>query len=196
MPRPVDRPRLGALLFGALLVIACGGAPPAQIQDGDGRGSGATPDAAAPAGGGDAAAAGDSCALATPQMVADAFAATSARAEPAETIQGDPICRFRLTGGLVPNVYIWHHGSSDGWQQLLDRHSTPPLGEDRHVFEERNTIGDGSFYWRTSLLVRVGVRSDPIQYSVYVAISDIRPPVGGREIDAALIDLARAIAGS
>jgi hypothetical protein len=174
------------LLFGA-----CGGAAPGQeggIGGREANGTERTTPAAVPQ--------GDSCALATPEMVAEAFDATSATAEPAETMQGDAICRYRLTGGIIPNVYAWHHGSSAGWDELKAKHETPPLFEDRHVFEKRPGLGDDAFYSRTSLLVRVGVRLDPIQYSVYFVINDVRPPVTGQQLDAALIRLAGAIAGN
>lgn len=194
------RPRLTILVIAAMVTAACGGDsgavsdPPdatddtstVSAEDGDGRSAGEAEDVAAP---GD-----ESCDLTTPEVVAASFEATSATETPEISGAGDPICFYALTDGLIPRLVVRHRGSSDDWESLRSEHQTPPLGEDRHVFEELSGIGDDAFYYRTSVVVSVGVRQDPTQFTLFFLIGDVRPPVTGQQLDEAITSLARAIA--
>lgn len=192
------RARFAAIVVVAMALAACGGDSGAPDTPDEMATAGGEEDRAGDDGGTSgedvAAPEDESCDLTTPEVVAASFEATSATESPEVSGFGDPICFYQLTDGLIPRLVVRHRGPSDDWESLLREHMTPPIMDDRHVFEELPGIGDDAFYYRTSAVVTIGVRKDPIQFTVFFVIGDVRPPVTGQQLDAALTSLARAIA--
>ncbi|MGH8949407.1 MAG: hypothetical protein ACRDXF_11160 [Acidimicrobiia bacterium] len=129
----------------------------------------------------EAASTGMECALVPPDVVAVAFAATSASGAPGIARN----CTFTLVDGLVPTVEVFHYGSSMDWDGLKTG-----FEENRGGVTEIPGIGDEAFQPNDVGPYEIVVRYLDIIYSVAVQTG-----TGGPEVEAAILELATSIAG-
>lgn len=123
----------------------------------------------------------DPCALVTPEVVASTFGATSASGEAG--IAG--YCSFTLADGVASSVVVFHYGSSSEWDGVKSGYEdnrggtteVPGLGEEAY---QPNDVGP----------YEIVVRSGDVIFAVAVQTGR-----GGPEVEAAIMDLAQAIAG-
>ncbi len=121
------------------------------------------------------------CALVPPETVAAAFDATSASGEPGIARN----CTFTLVDGLVPTVEVFHYGSSTDWDGVK-----AGFEENRGGVTEVPGVGDEAFQPNDVGPYEIVVRYLDIIYSVAVQTGS-----GGPEVEAAILELATAIAG-
>lgn len=129
---------------------------------------------------GDTEAGADPCALATGEQVATSFGAASATGEPGVARN----CHFTIEGGVAGSVEVFHFGSSAGWDGVKAGYeenrggvtAIPGLGEEAY---QPNDVGP----------YEVVVRSGDVIFAVAVQEGQ-----GGPEVEAAILDLAAAIA--
>ncbi|HEX6145242.1 MAG TPA: hypothetical protein VF083_00600 [Acidimicrobiia bacterium] len=126
-------------------------------------------------------AADDPCALATPEEVASAFAATSASGE--EGIARN--CSFTIVGGVAPSVEVFHYGSSSQWDGVKSGYE-----DNRGGVTDVAGIGDEAYHPNDVGPYEIVVRSGDVIFAVAVQTG-----TGGPEVEAAILDLAGAIAG-
>lgn len=122
----------------------------------------------------------DPCALATPETVAEAFGAASASREPGVARN----CHFTIEGGVAPSAEVFHYGSSDGWDGIKSGYE-----ENRGGVTSVN-VGDEAYQPNDVGPYELVVRSGDVVFAVAVQQGQ-----GGPEIEAAILDLAGAIAG-
>lgn len=121
------------------------------------------------------------CALVPAGTVAAAFDATSASGEPGIARN----CTFTLVDGLVPTVEVFHYGSSTDWDGVK-----AGFEENRGGVTEVPGVGDEAFQPNDVGPYEIVVRYLDIIYSVAVQTGS-----GGPEVEAAILELATAIAG-
>jgi hypothetical protein len=121
------------------------------------------------------------CALVPPDIVAAAFDATSASGEPGIARN----CTFTLVDGLVPTVEVFHYGSSTDWDGVK-----AGFEENRGGVTEVPGVGDEAFQPNDVGPYEIVVKYLDIIYSVAVQTGS-----GGPEVEAAILELATAIAG-
>ncbi len=121
------------------------------------------------------------CALVPAGTVAAAFDATSASGEPGNARN----CTFTLIDGLVPTVEVFHYGSSTDWDGVK-----AGFEENRGGVTEVPGVGDEAFQPNDVGPYEIVVRYLDIIYSVAVQSGG-----GGPEVEAAILELATAIAG-
>jgi hypothetical protein len=121
------------------------------------------------------------CALVPAGTVAAAFDATSASGEPGIARN----CTFTLVDGLVPTVEVFHYGSSTDWDGVK-----AGFEENRGGVTEVTGVGDEAFQPNDVGPYEIVVRYLDIIYSVAVQMGS-----GGPEVEAAILELATAIAG-
>ena len=121
------------------------------------------------------------CALVPPETVAAAFDATSASGEPGIARN----CTFTLVDGLVPTVEVFHYGPSTDWDAVK-----AGFEENRGGVTEVPGVGDEAFQPNDVGPYEIVVRYLDIIYSVAVQSGG-----GGPEVEAAILELATAIAG-
>jgi hypothetical protein len=122
----------------------------------------------------------DPCALATPEQVAEAFGASSASGEP--TIARS--CSYTLDGGIAPTVEVYHFGSSSGWDGVKAGYE-----ENRGGVTDVDGIGEAAYNPNDMGPYELVVLSDDVIFAVGVTSGS------GPEVEAAIVDLAGAIAG-
>jgi hypothetical protein len=121
------------------------------------------------------------CALVPPETVAAAFDATSASGEPGNARN----CTFTLVDGLVPTVEVFHYGSSTDWEGVK-----AGFEENRGGVTEVPGVADEAFQPNDVGPYEIVVKYLDIIYSVAVQTGS-----GGPEVEAAILELATAIAG-
>jgi hypothetical protein len=121
------------------------------------------------------------CALVPAGTVAAAFDATSASGEPGIARN----CTFTLVDGLVPTVEVFHYGASTDWDGVKTG-----FEENRGGVTEVPGVGDEAFQPNDVGPYEIVVRYLDIIYSVAVQSGG-----GGPEVEAAILELATAIAG-
>jgi len=121
------------------------------------------------------------CALVPPDIVAAAFAAASASGEPGIARN----CTFTLVDGLAPTVEVFHYGASTDWDGVK-----AGFEENRGGVTEVPGVGDEAFQPNDVGPYEIVVRYLDIIYSVAVQTGG-----GGPEVEAAILELATAIAG-
>ncbi|MDF2729788.1 MAG: hypothetical protein K0T01_1574 [Acidimicrobiia bacterium] len=129
---------------------------------------------------GEAVAGEDPCVLVPAETVASIFVATSASAAPGIARQ----CTFTLVDGLVPTVEVFHYGSSTNWEEVR-----AGFEENRSGVTEVPGVGEDAFQPNDAAPYEIVVRYLDIIYSVAVFSG------GGPEVEAAILELASAIAG-
>jgi hypothetical protein len=128
-----------------------------------------------------AATAEDPCALATPEQVAAAFGAASASGEAGIARN----CSYTLEGGIAPAVEVYHFGSSSGWDGVRSGYE-----ENRGGTIDVDGVGEDAYYPNDFAPYELVVLSDDAVFAVAVQMGDLGP-----EVEAAILDLAGAIAG-
>lgn len=123
----------------------------------------------------------DPCALATPEQVAAAFGASSASGEPLVA----RACSYVLEGGIAPTVEVYHFGSSSGWDGVKAGYD-----ENRGGVTDVDGVGEAAYNPNDMGPYELVVLSDDLIFAVGVTSAS------GPEIEAAIVDLAGAIAGS
>ena len=123
----------------------------------------------------------DPCALATPEQVASAFGAASASAEAGIARN----CSYTLEGGLAPTVEVFHFGSSSQWDGVKAGYE-----ENRGGITDVSGVGEAAYNPNDAGPYELVVRSGYVIFAVAVQSGG-----GGPEIEAAIVDLASAIAG-
>ena len=123
----------------------------------------------------------DPCALATPEQVASAFGAASASAEAGIARN----CSYTLEGGLAPTVEVFHFGSSSQWDGVKAGYE-----ENRGGITDVSGVGEAAYNPNDAGPYELVVRSGDVIFAVAVQSGG-----GGPEIEAAIVDLASAIAG-
>jgi hypothetical protein len=121
------------------------------------------------------------CALVPAGTVASIFAAASASGEPGIARN----CTFTLVDGLAPTVEVFHYGSSTDWDGVK-----AGFEENRGGVTEVPGVGDEAFQPNDVGPYEIVVRYLDIIYSVAVQTGG-----GGPEVEAAILELATAIAG-
>jgi len=129
---------------------------------------------------GESAGAEDPCALVTAEVVASTFGATSASGEPGVARN----CHFTIDGGVARSVEVFHYGSSDGWDGVKQGY------EDNRGGVTAVAVGDEAYQPNDVGPYELVVRSDDIIFAVAVQEGQ-----GGPDVEAAILDLAGAIAG-
>ena len=124
---------------------------------------------------------GMECALVPPDVVAASFQGESASGEPGIARN----CTFTIVGGLVPTVEVFHYGSSADWDGVKSGYE-----ENRGGITEVPGIGEEAFQPNDVGPYEIVVRYLDIIYAVAVQSGG-----GGPEVEAAIHDLAEAIAG-
>jgi hypothetical protein len=125
---------------------------------------------------------GMECALVPPDVVAAAFQGESASGEPGIARN----CTFTVVGGLVPTVEVFHYGSSADWDGVKAGYE-----ENRGGITTVSGIGEEAFQPNDVGPYEIVVRYLDIIYAVAVQSGG-----GGPEVEAAIQELAGAIAGS
>jgi hypothetical protein len=125
----------------------------------------------------------DACSLATPEMVSSAFGGTASDGEPGIARN----CTFAITGGVDESVDVYHYGSSADWDGVRQG-----FEENRGGTTDVPGLGDEAFHPNDQGPLELVVRSGDVIFSV---AANIFGP-GGPEVEAALVDLAEAIADS
>ncbi|MGH8950932.1 MAG: DUF3558 family protein [Acidimicrobiia bacterium] len=129
---------------------------------------------------GAAAGAEDPCALVTAEVVASTFGAASATGEAGVARN----CHFTIDGGVAPSVEVFHYGSSANWDGVKEGYVDNRGGVTAvEVGEEAYQPNDVGPY-------ELVVRSGDVVFAVAVQQGQ-----GGPEVEAAILDLAAAIAG-
>jgi hypothetical protein len=127
------------------------------------------------------ASAEDPCALVTPEVVASAFGAASASGAPGVARN----CSFTIVDGVAPSVEVFHYGSASQWDGVKSGYEdnrggvtdVPGIGEEAY---QPNDVGPYEIVVRSGdVIFAVAVQSGP----------------GDPEVEAALLELAGAIAG-
>ena len=136
------------------------------------------PTTSAPA---EAATGPDPCALVPSGTVAATFAAASASGEPGIARN----CTFTLVDGLVPTVEVFHYGASSDWDGVK-----AGFEENRGGVTEVPGVGEDAFQPNDAGPYEIVVKYLDIIYSVAVLSGG-----GGPEVEAAILELANAIAG-
>jgi hypothetical protein len=124
---------------------------------------------------------GMECALVPPDVVAAAFQGESASGEPGIARN----CTFTVVGGLVPTVEVFHYGSSADWDGVKAGYE-----ENRGGITTVSGIGEEAFQPNDVGPYEIVVRYLDIIYAVAVQSGG-----GGPEVEAAIQELAGAIAG-
>jgi hypothetical protein len=106
--------------------------------------------------------------------------ATSASAAPGIARK----CTFTLVDGLVPTVEVFHYGSSTNWDEVR-----AGFEENRGGVTQVPGVGEDAFQPNDAAPYEIVVRYLDIIYSVAVFSG------GGPEVEAAILELASAIAG-
>jgi hypothetical protein len=123
----------------------------------------------------------DPCALVTPEVVASAFGAASASGAPGVARN----CSYTIVDGVAPSVEVFHYGSASQWDGVRSGYEdnrggvtdVPGIGEEAY---QPNDVGPYEIVVRSGdVIFAVAVQSGP----------------GGPEVEAALFELAGAIAG-
>ena len=114
------------------------------------------------------------------ETVASIFAATPAIGAPGIARQ----CTFTLVDGLVPTVEVFHYGASADWDLVK-----AGFEENRGGVTEMPGVGEEAFQPNDAAPYEIVVRYLDIIYSVVVFSG------GGPEVEAAILELASAIAG-
>ena len=126
-------------------------------------------------------AADDPCALATPEQVATAFGATEASGEAGIARN----CSYTIVGGIAPTVEVFHYGSSQ-WEGVKMGYE-----ENRGGVTAVDGVGEEAYNPNDVGPYELVVRSGDVIFAVAVQTGG-----GGPEVEAAIVDLAGAIAGS
>jgi hypothetical protein len=122
----------------------------------------------------------DPCSLVTAEVVAAAFGASSASLEPGGG------CSFTIVDGVAPGVGVLDYGSSSQWDGVKSG-----FEENRGGVTEVPGIGDEAFYPNdVGPSYELVVRSGDVIFEVLVLTGS-----GGPEVEAAIQELARTIAG-
>ena len=129
-----------------------------------------------------AATAEDPCSLATPEQVAAAFGASSASGEAGIARN----CSYLLEGGVAPSVEVFHFGSSSQWDGVKTGYE-----ENRGGVTAVEGVGEEAYNPNDAGPYELVVRSGDVIFAIAVQSGG-----GGPEIEAAIVDLAGAIAGS
>ncbi len=130
---------------------------------------------------GAAATAEDPCSLATADEVAAAFGANSASGEAGIARN----CSYVLEGGVAPSVEVFHFGSSAQWDGVKTGYE-----ENRGGVTAVDGVGEEAYNPNDAGPYELVVRSGDVIFAVAVQSGD-----GGPEVEAAIVDLAGAIAG-
>ena len=130
---------------------------------------------------GEATAGPDPCSLVLAGTVASIFSAASASGAPGMARN----CTFTLVDGLVPTVEVFHYGSSTDWDGVK-----AGFEENRGGLTDVAGVGDEAFQPNDVGPYEIVVRYVDVIYSVAV-----QSGTGGPEVEAAIVELATAIAG-
>jgi hypothetical protein len=123
----------------------------------------------------------DPCALATPEQVAAAFGATTASGEAGIARN----CSYTLDGGITPTVEVFHFGASSGWDGVKAGYE-----ENRGGVTAVAGVGEEAYNPNDAGPYELVVRSGDVIFAVAVQTGG-----GGPQVEAAIVDLAGAIAG-
>jgi hypothetical protein len=164
-----------------LLAAACGGSP--EDTDTTEGGPDTTVDTATTTTGGPSGGDDDPCGLATPEMVAAAFGGTADEGVPGVARN----CTFTITGGIDENVNVYHYGSADNWDGVRQG-----FEDNRGGTTDVPGLGDDAFYPNDQGPLELVARAGDVVFSV--GANFFGP--GGAEVEAALFDLAEAIAAA
>lgn len=180
------RSRNSLTLAALLLLVACGGAAESTTTV-------ASPGATTTAGAATSTAGAeptttaaqsptsdDPCSLATPETVAEAFGAASASGEAGVARN----CHFTIDGGVAPSVEVFHYGSSASWDGVKQGY------EDNRGGVTAVAVGEEAYQPNDVGPYEIVVRSGDVIFAVAV-----QQGLGGPEVEAAILDLAGAIAG-
>ena len=180
------RPRTALTLCATMLIVACGGAGGTSTSEDTAGTTLAGPDTtmagsitttaegAEPSG-------DDPCALVTAETVASVFSAASASGEAGIARN----CSFTIVDGVAPSVEVFHYGSADDWDGVKGG-----FEENRGGVTDVPGIGDEAYQPNDVGPYEIVVRAGGVIFSVAV-----QSGAGGAEVEAALLDLAREIAG-
>jgi len=122
----------------------------------------------------------DPCALVTAEVVASTFGAASASGEPGVARN----CHFTIDGGVARSVEVFHYGSSAGWDGVKQGY------EDNRGGVTAVDVGDEAYQPNDVGPYELVVRSGDLIFAVAVQEGQ-----GGADVEAAILELAAAIAG-
>jgi hypothetical protein len=123
----------------------------------------------------------DPCSLVTPEVVATSFGATSASGEPGVARN----CSFTIDDGVATSVEVFHYGPSSQWDGVKTGYE-----ENRGGVTDVPGVGDEAYQPNDAGPYEIVVRAGDVIFAVAVQTGS-----GGPEVEAALLDLAGAIAG-
>ncbi|MGH8924682.1 MAG: hypothetical protein ACRDWA_08640 [Acidimicrobiia bacterium] len=121
------------------------------------------------------------CDLVAPETVASVFGATSASGEPGIARN----CTFTMAGGVAPSVEVFDYGAASDWDGIR-----AGFEDNRGGTTDIPGLGDEAFQPNDVGPYELVVRAGEIVFSVAVQVGS-----GGHEVEAALVELAGAIAG-
>ena len=123
----------------------------------------------------------DPCGLVSADVVASIFGSTAASGEPGIARN----CHFEIDDGVARSVEVFHYSSSDGWDDLREGYE-----DNRGGVTDVPGLGDSAFQ-----------PNDVGPYEIVVLAGDmifavaVQEGLGGEDVEAAIFDLAAAIAG-
>jgi hypothetical protein len=123
----------------------------------------------------------DPCALVTPETVAEVFGGESATGAPGTARN----CTFTIEGGVSPGANVFHYGSADQWDGVKSGYE-----ENRGGVTDVSGVGVEAYQPNDVGPYELVVRTDDVIFAVAVLTG-----TGSPEIEAAIVELAKAIAG-
>jgi hypothetical protein len=123
----------------------------------------------------------DPCGLVSADVVASIFGSTAASGEPGIARN----CHFEIQDGVSRSVEVFHYGSSDQWDGIREGYE-----DNRGGVTEVPGLGDSAYQPNDVGPYEIVVRSGDTIFAV--AVQEGR---GGDDVEAAIFELATAIAG-